>query len=86
MIGGMGTQEVMILALGMVVYLGVLAIFVGIIVVHLAIGIRVYNDAKELTSPAMEFPPWVWSLLSFSVPAVGLLCYWLLNHSTLTKD
>ncbi len=67
-------------------YLVLLSVALCLIVAHIAIAITVYKNAKELSSPAMGLPPWVWALLSFSVPAVGMLCYWLMNHSILSKE
>lgn len=67
------------------VYLIVIA---GILLflVNIAIAITVYSDAKELKAPALGLGPWVWSLLSFTVPGLGLLVYWLMNHSTLARQ
>ena len=63
----------------------ILLVVVCLIVVHIAIAVAVYNNAKKLPTAAMGLSPWVWALLSFSVPAVGVLCYWLMNHSTLSR-
>ena len=65
-------------------YLFLLAILC-LVVVHVAIAAAVYNDARKLKPPALGLSAWVWALLSFSVPAIGLLCYWLMNHSTLSR-
>lgn len=62
-----------------------LILIVALILVHVVIAIAVYDSAKELRSPALELPPWVWAVLTFTVPALGMLCYWLMNHSTLAR-
>ncbi len=68
-----------------VIYAPFILAVVCLVVVQIAIGISVQKNAHQLPSLAMDFGPWIWSLLAFSVPGLGVLCYWLMNHSTLSR-
>ncbi|MDO7786900.1 hypothetical protein [Desulforamulus aquiferis] len=56
------------------------------IATHLAITIKVYFDAKELSEPALGISRYLWTAISFVLPIGGMLIYWLMNHSTLKRS
>ena len=56
----------------------ILEFIVGIIV-----SIIVLRDAQKSTFRCLNIPPFVWAILAFVQPAMGLLAYWIMNKSSL---
>ena len=59
--------------------------FVMFIPTHLASSVIVYRDARNLEWSALGIKPFLWFGIAFSLPILGMLIYWVMNHSTLSR-
>jgi len=50
---------------------------------HIVLTYIVFQDARNLNSPALNISPVLWTAISFVLPFIGMLIYWVMNHSNL---
>ncbi|UWG96634.1 hypothetical protein LPY66_17380 [Dehalobacter sp. DCM] len=56
-----------------------------LIITHIALTVIVYRDAKSLSQTALEISPLLWLGIAFSLPIIGMVVYWLMNYSSLSR-
>lgn len=66
----------------------VLSIFWLVIFIptHIASSAIVYRDARHNQRSALNITPFLWFGFAFSLPILGMFIYWLMTHSTLSKQ
>jgi hypothetical protein len=57
-----------------------------LIATHLALTVIVYKDARGLSHPALGIAPLLWLGITFSLPIIGMLIYWIMNYSSLSRN
>ena len=55
-------------------------------VVNFFFALAVSADARELRRPALGISPRVWFFAVLFSSVVGVIAYWIMNHSALVKD
>ncbi len=53
---------------------------------HLVLTFIVLQDAKKLCKSSLNISPFLWAAISFMLPVIGMLIYWVMNHSSLNTD
>lgn len=53
---------------------------------HISLCIVVYKDAVKLQKSELGISPILWLGVTFVVPIFGMFIYWIMNHSTLTRN
>jgi hypothetical protein len=56
-----------------------------VLLVKFLIAATVWRDADGLKNPRPELAPWLWFLLVLFNSLLGVVAYWLRNHSTLRR-
>jgi len=60
-------------------------IFLARLVVGIVAGRLVCKDARQKERLAFSIPPFWWGIIVFAEPALGVLVYWVIHHSTLSR-
>ncbi|AHF08411.1 hypothetical protein [Desulfitobacterium metallireducens] len=69
-------------------FLGIIQMIWALLLIptHLALTVIVYRDAKRLSQTALGLSPFLWLGITFSLPIIGMLIYWIMNYSSLSRD
>ena len=71
----------------MVLYVLIYALWILLaLATHVSLCVVVYKDAVGLPKPELGISSILWLGISFTLPILGMLIYWLMNYSNLKRS